>query len=59
MNEILQQRIESVQAGKNITHAQIEAKRSLREQLERDVEAFLKKRRKVGDFTAWLFGIKR
>ena len=34
MNEILQQRIESVQAGKNITHAQIEAKRSLREQLE-------------------------
>ena len=43
MNEILQQRIESVQAGKNITHAQIEAKRNLREQLERDVEAFLKK----------------
>lgn len=42
MNEILQQRIESVQAGKNITHAQIEAKRSLREQLENDVEAFLK-----------------
>ena len=42
MNEILQQGIESVQAGKNITHAQIEAKRSLREQLERDVEAFLK-----------------
>ena len=34
MNEILQQRIESVQAGKNITHAQIEAKRSLREQLD-------------------------
>ena len=42
MNEILQQRIESVRAGKNITHAQIEAKRSLREQLERGVEAFLK-----------------
>ena len=42
MNEILQQRIESVQAGKNITHAQIEAKRSLRERLERGVEAFLK-----------------
>ena len=41
MNEILQQRIKSVQAGKNITHAQIEAKRSLREQLERDVENFL------------------
>jgi len=41
VNELLQQRIESVQAGKNITHAQIEAKRSLREQLERDVENFL------------------
>ncbi|WP_291370623.1 MULTISPECIES: hypothetical protein [unclassified Acinetobacter] len=40
MNEILQQRIESVQAGKNITHAQIEAKRSLREQLDSDLEAF-------------------
>lgn len=47
MNEILQQRIESVQAGKNITHAQIEAKRSLREQLENDVEAFLKNGGKV------------
>jgi len=42
VNEILQQRIESVQAGKNITHAQIEAKRSLREQLDSDLEAFLK-----------------
>lgn len=41
MNELLQQRIESVQAGRNTTHAQIEAKRSLREQLERDVENFL------------------
>ena len=41
MNEILQQRIESVQASKNITYAQIEAKRSLREQLERGVENFL------------------
>jgi len=41
MNEILQQRIESVQAGKNITHAQIKAKRSLREQLDSDLEAFL------------------
>lgn len=40
MNEIFQQRIESVQAGKNITHAQIEAKRSLREQLDSDLEAF-------------------
>ena len=42
MNKILKQRIESVQAGKNITHAQIEAKRSLREQLDSDLEAFLK-----------------
>ena len=42
MNEILQQRIESVQVGKNITHAQIEAKRSLRERLDSDLEAFLK-----------------
>ena len=42
MNELPQQRIESGQAGRNITHAQIEAKRSLREQLERDLEAFLK-----------------
>lgn len=42
MNELLQQRIESVQAGKNITHAQIEAKRSLREQLDSDLETFLK-----------------
>ena len=42
MNEILQQRIESVQVGKNITHAQLEAKRSLREQLDSDLEAFLK-----------------
>lgn len=47
MNEILQQRIESVQAGKNITHAQIEAKRSLREQLDRDLDAFLKNGGKV------------
>lgn len=43
MNEITQQRIESVQAGRNITHAQIVAKRNLREQLEREIEAFLKK----------------
>ena len=42
MNEILQQRIESVQAGRNTTHAQLEAKRSLREQLDSDLEAFLK-----------------
>ena len=43
MNEILEQRISSVQLGKNITHAQIEAKRSLREQLDRDLEEFLAK----------------
>lgn len=42
MNELLQQRIESVQAGRNTTHAQLEAKRSLREQLDSDLEAFLK-----------------
>lgn len=40
MNEILQQRIASVQVGKNITHAQIMAKQNLREQLERDLEEF-------------------
>lgn len=43
MNEILNQRIESVQAGRNITHAQIEAKRSLREELQSEVEKFLKR----------------
>ena len=47
MNEIHQQRIESVQAGKNITHAQIEAKRSLREQLDRDLKEFLAKGKNV------------
>ena len=43
MNEILEQRISSVQIGKNITHAQIQAKRSLREQQDRDLEEFLAK----------------
>lgn len=47
MNEILEQRIPSVQLGKNITHAQIEAKRSLREQLDRDLEEFLANGREV------------
>ena len=42
MNEILQQRIESLQAGRNITHAQIEQKKSLRDQLDSQLEAFLK-----------------
>ncbi|OTG64361.1 hypothetical protein B9T25_13045 [Acinetobacter sp. ANC 4470] len=41
MNEILQQRIDSVRAGKDITHAQIMAKQNLREQLDRDLEEFL------------------
>ncbi|RZG63798.1 hypothetical protein EXE25_18485 [Acinetobacter bouvetii] len=41
MNEILQQRIESVQAGKNITHAQTAAKRNLRKELETEMEKFL------------------
>lgn len=43
MNEILQQRIESVRVGKNITHGQIEAKRSLREQLDTELAEFLAK----------------
>lgn len=47
MNEILEQRISSVRAGKNITHAQIEAKRNLRDQLDRDLEEFLAKGREV------------
>ena len=41
MNEIIQQRIESVQAGKNITHAQLIAKRNLREELETEMEKYL------------------
>lgn len=41
MNEIIQQRIESVQAGRNITHAQIVAKRNLRKELEVEMEKFL------------------
>ena len=47
MNEILQQRIEAVQAGKDLTHAQISAKRSLREQLEKDMAEFAEKGGKV------------
>ena len=41
MNEILQQRIESVQAGKNITYANIAAKRIQHEQYETDMDEFL------------------
>ena len=47
MNEIFQQRIESVRAGKDLTHAQISAKRSLREQLEKDMAEFAEKDGKV------------
>ena len=47
MNEILQQRIEAVQAGKDLTHAQAVAKRSLREQLEKDMAEFAEKGGKV------------
>ena len=47
MNEILEQRISSVRAGKNITPAQIEAKRNLRDQLDRKLEKFLAKGREV------------
>ena len=41
MNEILNQRIQSVRAGKDITHAQQVAKRHLREDLETEMEKFL------------------
>lgn len=41
MNEVFQQRIEAVQRGRDATHAEITAKRNLREQLERDVAKFL------------------
>lgn len=41
MNEILQQRIESAQVGKNMTHAQMEQKKSLRDELDSQLEAFL------------------
>ncbi|MFW1970453.1 hypothetical protein [Acinetobacter bereziniae] len=34
MNEIFNQRIQSIHAGKDITHAQIVAKRNLREELD-------------------------
>lgn len=41
MNEILNQRIQAVRSGKDITHAQIVAKRNLREELETEMENFL------------------
>ena len=43
MNEAFNQRIWSVQVGKNATHAQIIAKRRLREELETEMEKFLAK----------------
>ena len=47
MNEILEQRISAVQNGKNTTHANIAAKRDLREQLESEVAKFLAKKNEV------------
>lgn len=41
MNEILNQRIQSIQAGKDITHAQIVAKRNLREELDAALTEYL------------------
>ncbi|MFC2994695.1 hypothetical protein ACFODO_05275 [Acinetobacter sichuanensis] len=41
MNEIFNQRIQSVQFGKNMTHAHIVAKRELREELEAEMEKYL------------------
>lgn len=43
MNEILNQRIQAVQIGKDNTYAQMEAKRSLREQLDTELAEFLAK----------------
>ncbi|TCB11615.1 hypothetical protein E0H79_14955, partial [Acinetobacter sp. ANC 5045] len=41
MNEILSQRIQAVQIGKDITYAQLIAKRNLREELETEMEKYL------------------
>ena len=41
MNELLQQRIEAVQIGRNTTFAQMEQKKSLRDELESELERFL------------------
>ena len=41
MNEILNQRIQAVQIGKDITYAQLIAKRNLREELETEMEKYL------------------
>lgn len=41
MNELLQQRIQAVQIGRNTTFAQMEQKKSLRDQLDSQLEAFL------------------
>ena len=42
MNELLQQRIQAVQIGRNTTFAQMEQKKSLRDELDSQPEAFLK-----------------
>ncbi|EOR06694.1 hypothetical protein [Acinetobacter tandoii] len=41
MNELLQQRIQAVQIGRNTTFAQMEQKKSLRDELDSQLEAFL------------------
>ena len=41
MNELLQQRIQAVQIGRNTTFAQMEQKKSLRDELESELERFL------------------
>ena len=43
MNELLQQRIIAVQAGRNTTFAAMEQKKSLRDELETELERFLAK----------------
>ena len=41
MNDILYHRIQAVQIGKDITYAQLIAKRNLREELETEMEKYL------------------
>ena len=41
MNELLQQRIQAVQIGRNTTFAQMEQKKSLQDELDSQLEAFL------------------
>lgn len=51
-NEAFQRRIEAVQWGRDTTHAECVAKRSLREQLESDVAEFLAKGGAVQEIAA-------